>query len=64
MTIVDTNGAGDAHNGVFLAGLATGLAPRDAARRANAAAAIAIESFGPAQAPTRERLDAWLEARS
>ncbi len=64
VTIVDTNGAGDAHNGVFLAGLATGLAPRDAARRANAAAAIAIESFGPAQAPTRERLDAWLEARS
>lgn len=64
VTVVDTNGAGDAHNGVFLAGIAMGLAPLDAARRANAAAAIAIESFGPAAAPTRERLDAWLEARS
>ncbi|MHB8334108.1 MAG: PfkB family carbohydrate kinase [Acidimicrobiales bacterium] len=64
VTIVDTNGAGDAHNGVFLAGLASGFEARDAARRANAAAAIAIESFGPAQAPTRARLDSWLEARS
>ena len=63
-TVVDSNGAGDAHNGVFLAALAAGLEPRAAARRANAAAAIAIESFGPATAPTRERLDAWLDTRN
>ncbi len=64
VSVVDTNGAGDAHNGVLLAGLAAGLAPANAARRANAAAAIAIESFGPAAAPTRDGLDAWLKARS
>ena len=63
VAVVDSNGAGDAHNGVFLAGLAAGLAPADAARRANAAAAMAIESFGPAAAPTGEQLDAWLDAR-
>ncbi|MBL1311671.1 MAG: sugar kinase, partial [Pseudomonas sp.] len=32
---VDSNGAGDAHAGVFMAGLAMGLAPAVAARRAN-----------------------------
>jgi sugar/nucleoside kinase (ribokinase family) len=57
---VDTTGAGDAHSGVFLAGLAAGLAPEDAARRANAAAALAVTRTGPATAPTRAELDAWL----
>ena len=36
---VDSNGAGDAHAGVFIAGLAKGLKTAEAARRANAAAA-------------------------
>jgi sugar/nucleoside kinase (ribokinase family) len=60
---VDTTGAGDAHSGVFLAALADGLAPADAARRANAAAALAVTRPGPATAPTRADLDAWLARR-
>ncbi|HWT70388.1 MAG TPA: PfkB family carbohydrate kinase, partial [Pseudomonas sp.] len=39
---VDSNGAGDAHAGVFVAGLAHGLSAFEAARRANAAAALAV----------------------
>lgn len=57
---IDSNGAGDAHVGVFLAGLASGLAPAEAARRANAAAAIAVTRRGPTTAPTSEELDAFL----
>jgi sugar/nucleoside kinase (ribokinase family) len=57
---VDTNGAGDAHCGAFLAALASGLTPRNAAARANACAAIAITRRGPATAPTVAELDAFL----
>lgn len=57
---VDTTGAGDAHSGVFLAALASGLSPLAAAARANAAAAFAVTRQGPATAPTRDELDAWL----
>ncbi|GMA95802.1 sugar kinase [Pseudolysinimonas kribbensis] len=60
---VDTNGAGDVHVGVFLAGLGAGLDAVDAARRANAAAAIAVTRRGPAGAPTRAELDAFLAER-
>ena len=60
---VDTTGAGDAHSGVFLAALADGLPPADAARRANAAAALAVTRPGPATSPTRAELDAWLARR-
>ena len=56
-TVVDTNGAGDTHNGVFVAELARGSAPRDAARRANAAASVAIGLVGPANCPTRGVVD-------
>jgi sugar/nucleoside kinase (ribokinase family) len=49
---VDTTGAGDAHAGAFLAALAAGLSPRDAAQRANACAAIAVTRPGPATSPT------------
>ena len=56
---VDTNGAGDVHAGVFLAGLADGLAPPAAARRANAAAAIAVTRRGPSP-PFRTEVDALL----
>jgi sugar/nucleoside kinase (ribokinase family) len=55
---VDTNGAGDTHVGVFAAGLATGLDPLTAARRANAAAALAVTRRGPATAPTGNEVDA------
>ena len=57
---LDTNGAGDAHTGVMLAALATGVAPCEAARRANAAAAIAVTRRGPATAPTKAQIDAFL----
>jgi sugar/nucleoside kinase (ribokinase family) len=57
---VDSTGAGDAHSGVFLAALAGGLSPLDAVARANAAAAFAVTRPGPATAPTRPQLDAWL----
>ncbi len=57
---IDSNGAGDAHVGVFLAALASGLTPDDAARRANAAAAMAVTRRGPATAPTADELDAFI----
>jgi len=59
---VDTNGAGDAHGGVLAAALAHGLVPEDAARRANAAAALAVTRSGPATAPTTGQIDELLEA--
>ena len=57
---VDSNGAGDAHAGVFVAGLAAGLAPVQAARRANAAAALAVTRWGPATSPGSAEVDALL----
>ena len=59
---VDTTGAGDAHAGVFLAGLAAGLPAGAAASRANAAAALVVTRPGPAVAPSRAELDAFLAA--
>ncbi|MEU3624552.1 sugar kinase [Amycolatopsis coloradensis] len=58
---VDTNGAGDAHCGVLAAELIAGTDLIEAARRANAAAAIAVTRRGPATAPTRAELDAFLD---
>jgi sugar/nucleoside kinase (ribokinase family) len=58
--VVDTNGAGDAHVGGFLAALAGGADPVQAARRANACAAIAVSLRGPATAPTKDEVDALL----
>jgi sugar/nucleoside kinase (ribokinase family) len=61
---VDTNGAGDAYAGIFLAGLAEGLDPRRAAERATVGAAMAVTLRGPATAPTRAEIDAYaLHAR-
>ena len=60
VTAVDTTGAGDAHAGVFLAGLAAGLAPAAAAWRANNAAAMAVTRVGPATSPSRAELDEFL----
>ncbi len=57
---VDTTGAGDAHTGVLVAGLAHGLPPRAALARANAAAALAVTRRGPATAPTAAETDALL----
>jgi sugar/nucleoside kinase (ribokinase family) len=57
---VDSNGAGDAHAGVFVAGLAQGLSAFDAARRANAAAALAVTRWGPATSPGSAEVDALI----
>lgn len=57
---VDSNGAGDAHAGVFIAGLANGLAPAVAALRANAAAALAVTRWGPATSPGTTEVDALI----
>ena len=46
VTAVDATGAGDCFDGAFLARLAAGSAPLDAARYANAAAAIATTGYG------------------
>jgi sugar/nucleoside kinase (ribokinase family) len=53
---IDLNGAGDAHTGTFIAALVQGLDPRAAARRANAAAALATTVRGPATAPDADAL--------
>jgi len=57
---VDSNGAGDAHAGVFVAGLAQGLSASEAARRANAAAALAVTRWGPATSPGTAEVDALI----
>ena len=57
---VDSNGAGDAHAGVFVAGLAQGLTAHEAARRANAAAALAVTRWGPATAPGAAEVDGFI----
>lgn len=62
VTAIDTNGAGDAHAGVLLAGLAAGLSADQAALRANAAAAIAVTRWGPATAPVAAEVDELLRA--
>ena len=59
-TVLDTTGAGDVHNGVFLAELTQGLDPLEAARRANAAAAMSVALAGPATSPTRPEVDVFL----
>ncbi len=60
VTAVDTNGAGDAHAGVLLANLANGDSMATAARRANAAAAIAVTRWGPATSPGSAEVDTWV----
>ena len=58
---IDTNGAGDAHTGAFLASLAAGEAPTAAALRANACAALAVTRSGPATAPTTAEVQQLLD---
>lgn len=60
VTVVDSNGAGDAHVGAFLALLGRGAEPLEAARGANAAASVAVTRRGPATGPTGGELTALL----
>lgn len=58
---VDTTGAGDAFNGGLLAALAEGKTLPEAARFANALAAISVQRIGTTPAmPTRAEIDAFL----
>jgi sugar/nucleoside kinase (ribokinase family) len=61
-TVLDTTGAGDVHNGVFLTEIALGRDSIDAARRANAAAAMSVAQLGPATSPSRTTLDTFIDA--
>ena len=57
VAIVDTTGAGDAHLGAFIAGLAAGHEVESAVRRANVVAALTVTRRGPATSPTAEETD-------
>lgn len=61
--VLDTNGAGDAHTGTFITALAGGADEIDAARTANAAAALSVTRRGPATAPTAAELARFLSGR-
>ncbi len=54
VTCIDSNGAGDTHDGAFLAALIAGASPRDATNLANAAAALSTTQIGPATSPGLE----------
>jgi sugar/nucleoside kinase (ribokinase family) len=61
---VDATGAGDAHVGAFIAARLAGQSPPEAARFANAAAALSVLTLGAATAPRlRETLE-FLKARA
>lgn len=57
---IDTNGAGDTHIGAFVSALARGVHPFDAARYANAAAAISVTRHGGSSAPTDAEIQTFL----
>lgn len=59
---IDTNGAGDSHDGCFIAALILGYGAGDAAMMANAAAAISTTRFGPATAPDFSETRGFLAA--
>ncbi len=60
---VDTNGAGDTHIGSFVSALARGVDPMEAARYANAAAALSVTRHGGASAPTHLEIEGFLARR-
>jgi sugar/nucleoside kinase (ribokinase family) len=60
-TAVDTTGAGDVHNGVFLTEIALGRNSTEAGRRANAAVAMSVAQLGPATSPARAAIDAFMD---
>lgn len=60
---VDTTGAGDAFNGGFLTALSEGKDLWEAVRFAQALAALSVQRLGTTSSmPTREEIDAFLEA--
>jgi sulfofructose kinase len=64
VTVVDTLGAGDVFHGAFVLAVAEGRAVAEAARFANAAAALkCTRAGGRAGIPTRAEVEALLLAR-
>ncbi|MDX8535079.1 PfkB family carbohydrate kinase [Mesorhizobium sp. VK25A] len=63
VTPVDTNGAGDTHIGAFVSGLSRGMQPFEAARYANAAAALSVTRHGGSSAPTDAEIQEFLTQR-
>ena len=62
---VDTTGAGDAFNGGLLTALAEGRSLTDAARFANALAAISVQRIGTTPSmPARDEIDAFISGQS
>ena len=59
---VDTNGAGDTHIGAFVSALSRGEQPFEAARYANAAAAISVTRHGGSSAPSDAEIHDFLAA--
>jgi sugar/nucleoside kinase (ribokinase family) len=60
---IDTTGAGDAHDGAFIAAFLSGYSPRSAGVFANAAAALSTMRRGPATAPNFAGIRTLLTAR-
>ena len=59
---IDTTGAGDAFNGGLLCALAEGKTITEAARFANAVAALSVQKLGTTPSmPTREEIDAFID---
>jgi sugar/nucleoside kinase (ribokinase family) len=56
----DTNGAGDTHVGAFVSALSRGTDPFEAARYANAAAAICVTRHGGSSAPRHVEIETFL----
>lgn len=62
---VDATGAGDTYDGSFLAEIAAGRSPFEAAQYANAAAALSTQGYGAvAPMPQREAVEAFLRQGS
>jgi sugar/nucleoside kinase (ribokinase family) len=60
---IDSNGAGDCHVGAFAASLARHRSVIEAARMANAAAAMSVTIRGPATGPTWQELEEFLDQK-
>lgn len=62
VSVVDTNGAGDAHSGVLAAALVEGIPLERALVLANCAGALASTRVGPATCPSRNEVEAAADA--
>jgi sugar/nucleoside kinase (ribokinase family) len=64
VTVVDTTGAGDCFAGAWLAATCRGLAPREAARLANAVGAQVVQTLGAVDGVTGwDETQAWMRSR-